>query len=42
MPIHDGLVQPRGRAIYLKQAKDLGPSETTVLDLAGKGATEVG
>lgn len=42
VPIHDGLVQPRGRAIYLKQAKDLGPSETTVLDLAGKGATEVG
>lgn len=37
VPIHDGLLQPRGRAIYLNQLRDHGGAE--VRDLAGSGAT---
>ena len=40
VPVHDGLLQPRGRAIYLGQAESLGPEGTRIHDLAGEGATE--
>jgi len=39
VPIHDGLLQPRGRGVYLARVGELGGSE--VLDLAGAGRTEV-
>ncbi|MBM6399345.1 MBL fold metallo-hydrolase [Phycicoccus sonneratiae] len=41
VPIHDGLLQPRGRALYLGQAEQLGSSDTEILDLAGRGAVEL-
>ena len=40
VPVHDGLLQPRGRAIYLSQAGSLGPDRTRIHDLAGAGAAE--
>ncbi|WP_377643117.1 MBL fold metallo-hydrolase [Oryzobacter terrae] len=40
VPVHDGLLQPRGRQLYLGQAGQLGSPDTTVHDLAGRGATE--
>ncbi len=40
VPVHDGLLQPRGRALYLGQAESLGPERTRIHDLAGAGATE--
>ncbi|MBR7744042.1 MBL fold metallo-hydrolase [Phycicoccus sp. BSK3Z-2] len=40
VPIHDGLLQDRGRAVYLGQAEQLGGERTRVHDLAGEGATE--
>jgi L-ascorbate metabolism protein UlaG (beta-lactamase superfamily) len=40
VPVHDGLLQPRGRALYLGQAANLGPGGTRIHDLAGAGATE--
>jgi len=40
VPIHDGLLNERGRALYLKQASMFGGAGTTVRDLAGAGAVE--
>jgi L-ascorbate metabolism protein UlaG (beta-lactamase superfamily) len=40
VPIHDGLLQPRGRALYLTQAGNLGPDGTRIHDLADAGARE--
>ncbi len=41
VPVHDGLLQPRGRALYLGQAGNLGPERTRIHDLAGAGPTDV-
>lgn len=38
VPIHDGLLQQRGRALYLGQADRLGGEHTRIHDLAGQGA----
>ncbi|MGL5860433.1 MAG: MBL fold metallo-hydrolase [Phycicoccus sp.] len=40
VPVHDGLLQPRGRQLYLGQARQLGPEGTEIHDLAGAGAVE--
>ncbi len=40
VPVHDGLLQARGRGLYLNQAGQLGSKETRIHDLAGAGATE--
>ena len=40
VPVHDGLLQARGRALYLGQAGRLGSPETRIHDLAGQGAVE--
>ncbi len=40
VPVHDGLLKPGGRAVYLGQAENLGPDVTRIHDLAGAGATE--
>jgi L-ascorbate metabolism protein UlaG (beta-lactamase superfamily) len=40
VPVHDGLLQPRGRALYLAQAEQLGGEHTRLHDLAGRGPTE--
>jgi L-ascorbate metabolism protein UlaG (beta-lactamase superfamily) len=40
VPMHDGLLQPRGRDLYLGQAGQLGHPDTRIHDLAGAGATE--
>jgi L-ascorbate metabolism protein UlaG (beta-lactamase superfamily) len=40
VPIHDGLLNAQGRALYLKQADMFGGADTTVRDLAGAGAVE--
>lgn len=37
VPIHDAIVSPQGRGIYLGHARNLGPDGTEVLDLAGAG-----
>ncbi|QIM21088.1 MBL fold metallo-hydrolase [Phycicoccus sp. HDW14] len=42
MPVHDGLLQPRGRELYLGQARGLGSPDTEIHDLAGRGAVEFG
>ena len=42
IPIHDGLLQARGRALYLDQAEKLGSERTRVRDLAGAGGVEIG
>ena len=38
VPIHDGLLAPRGRGTYLGRVAELGGSE--LLDLAGAGCTD--
>ena len=38
--VHDGLLQPRGRGMYLNQAGQLGSKNTRIHDLAGAPATE--
>jgi len=40
-PIHDGLLSPAGRAIYLRVVGGLLPASTRLDDLAGAGAAEV-
>jgi L-ascorbate metabolism protein UlaG (beta-lactamase superfamily) len=40
VPIHDGLLQQRGRELYLGQAEQLGSASTRIHDLAGAGAVE--
>lgn len=40
-PIHDGLLQPAGRAVYLRNLSGLLPAGAQIIDLAGEGATEV-
>ncbi len=40
VPVHDGMLKPRGRAVYLTQAGNLGPEDTRIHDLAGAGARE--
>lgn len=40
VPVHDGLLQKRGRDLYLGQAGQLGSPETRIHDLAGRGAVE--
>lgn len=40
VPIHDGLLNPAGRAGYLKQADQLGGKDTEIRDLAGEGAVD--
>jgi L-ascorbate metabolism protein UlaG (beta-lactamase superfamily) len=41
VPVHDGLLQERGRRLYLGQAEQLGSPETHIHDLAGAGPTEL-
>lgn len=41
VPIHDGLLAPAGRGIYLMQAHTLGHRDTEVVDLAGAGEQSV-
>ena len=38
VPIHDGLLNPTGRGVYLRNLGLLGPERTEVRDLAGAGA----
>jgi L-ascorbate metabolism protein UlaG (beta-lactamase superfamily) len=40
IPIHDAIVSPPGRGLYLTQTTNLGPEGTTVRDLAGVGPAE--
>lgn len=40
VPVHDGLLQPRGRRLYLGQAGQLGSPGTRIHDLAGAGPTQ--
>ena len=40
VPVHDGLLQPRGRGMYLNQAGQLGSKNTRIHDLAGAPATQ--
>lgn len=37
VPIHDGLLNETGRALYLSQADTLGSSATTIRDLRDAG-----
>ncbi len=39
VPVHDGLLRPRGRTLYLDQAARLGSPSTRIHDLAGAGPT---
>lgn len=39
VPIHDGLLNRSGRALYLTQAGNLGHPDTVIRDLAGAGVT---
>ncbi len=41
IPIHDGLLNEAGRALYLGQAGQLGSSATTIRDLRGAGPVSV-
>jgi L-ascorbate metabolism protein UlaG (beta-lactamase superfamily) len=41
VPIHDGLLTPAGREIYLRVVETFGPDSTRVLDLAGAGSIEL-
>lgn len=41
VPVHDALLQPAARALYVGLCTRLGPQGTTVIDLAGAGATEL-
>lgn len=40
VPIHDGLLQPRGRNLYLTQIDNLAGEATRALDLADRGAVD--
>ncbi|GLY27146.1 MBL fold metallo-hydrolase [Kineosporia sp. NBRC 101731] len=40
-PIHDGLLQPAGRAVYLRNLAGLLPEGAQIVDLAGQGPTEL-
>ncbi len=40
IPVHDGLLRPRGRDLYLGQAGRLGSPDTRIHDLAGAGPTD--
>jgi L-ascorbate metabolism protein UlaG (beta-lactamase superfamily) len=40
-PIHDGVLSPAGRGIYLRLLDSLAPDGTALLDLAGQPATTV-
>ena len=40
VPIHDGLLQPRGRNLYLTQIGNLAGEGTRALDLADRGAVD--
>lgn len=40
VPVHDGLLQRRGRELYLGQAGQLGSPTTRIHDLAGAGPVE--
>ncbi|HEX6917995.1 MAG TPA: MBL fold metallo-hydrolase [Phycicoccus sp.] len=40
VPVHDGLLQRRGRELYLGQAARLGGRDTRIHDLAGAGSKE--
>ncbi len=40
-PIHDGLLRPTGRAVYLRNLSGLLPAGAQLIDLAGEGPTEV-
>jgi L-ascorbate metabolism protein UlaG (beta-lactamase superfamily) len=40
-PVHDALLSPQGREVYLRQTRALAPEGTDVRDLAGAGATEL-
>jgi L-ascorbate metabolism protein UlaG (beta-lactamase superfamily) len=42
VPIHDGLLIPPARKLYIGIVEARGPDSTRVLDLAGAGPTEVG
>jgi L-ascorbate metabolism protein UlaG (beta-lactamase superfamily) len=39
VPIHDAIVTPIGRGVYLRNLSALAPEQTQVRDLAGAGAT---
>lgn len=39
-PVHDGLLAPNGRAVYLSVLRGLVPEGSQLQDLAGAGATE--
>ncbi len=41
VPIHDGLLQPRGRNLYLTQIGNLSGESVRVTDLADRGAVEL-
>lgn len=41
VPVHDGLLTPAARGLYVGLCATLGPAGTTVTDLAGAGATEL-
>ncbi|AKT52118.1 MBL fold metallo-hydrolase [Arsenicicoccus sp. oral taxon 190] len=41
VPIHDGLLAPAGRQVYLGHASSFSPEQTEVRDLAGAGAREI-
>lgn len=42
VPVHEALLQPAGRVIYLSQCTNLAPEGTVVADLAGAGTQDVG
>jgi L-ascorbate metabolism protein UlaG (beta-lactamase superfamily) len=41
VPIHDGLLGPAGRALYLRLLTSLGPEGCRLTDLVGEGATTI-
>jgi L-ascorbate metabolism protein UlaG (beta-lactamase superfamily) len=41
LPIHDGLLAERGRALYVRVLGELLPEETAIRDLAGLGEVEL-
>lgn len=41
LPVHEGPLQPAARAIYLGHVRNLAPEDTTVIDLADAGPTDV-
>lgn len=42
VPVHDALLSPTGRSLYLQQARDLGSPRTEVRDLADAGPVTLG